>query len=280
MLLRDFLNILYIHASQGMDRANYFLSLINILMNISDDSDNPFHNLKHDTIERYFYKNEISKHNVRIVLSKADKHNFAKYINALKYNTKTSIDEAFKRIIIDFNSDDDLGYACADLLHNILSNICLKEQSSCTSDTSSHTVVTPEITPPANIPPFKLFYKSFGFDERDPLSLISDNTVIDLNEATNKFSLDSASNVIYRFKTNYNFDSEYAPDFTRKVILNFDIDNISLVGFTSLKKWDRESSVDTFVYEGTRLCTAWFCVLSTQSEKPCVQFLMIGDVYE
>ena len=280
MLLSEFLNTLYIYSDKDMDKASFFLFIVDTWINASDVSSNPFQNLKFDTIERYYNKTEISTQNAKRLLGKADMHSFAKYINGLSATNQSSIEKVFKKSIPDFDTDETLGHACADLFIEILSAISNKVQTPSLSDTSSHTVVTPAKEQPANTHLVKLFYQSFDSDEQSPSSLTSTNTVINLNENPNKFSQDSASNVIYRLKTTYNFDSEYAPDLSRKVILTFEINDISVVGFTSADKWIHKSHIDNFLYLTNRVCTAWFYVLSTQSEKTCVKFLMIGDSYD
>lgn len=134
MLFNEFANVLFKHYSGSFNRAEFLLDLFdNIIRDPSTPEEqilydngnlNPFDKLKVDTLERYVSGSlSISKRNANKVISLIDSDKFASYINQLNWNNQTKINEDFSDMIPNFNTDDNLGYACADLFIQILNDI-------------------------------------------------------------------------------------------------------------------------------------------------------------
>ena len=64
--------------------------------------------------------NQKKKHTIQILAS-TDK--FATYIDSLSWDAQDAIKTEFKQRIFNFNQDDALGYACADLFLQIMDDI-------------------------------------------------------------------------------------------------------------------------------------------------------------
>ena len=65
----------------------------------------------------------LSKRNVHKVISRKDTDKFADYINTINEHNQMAIEDEIKAMIPNFNPDEVLGYACADLFLQILDDI-------------------------------------------------------------------------------------------------------------------------------------------------------------
>lgn len=145
MLLSEFVNILYKYSEGGQKKADYFAFLFDTLMKISVESDNPFYDLQADTLDRYYNEKNIAKSKAHKARGMADIHKFAKHINSLSDSNQLAIEDEFKGLITDFNKDDNLGYACADLFLQILDEICDGTSTSCRFDKSQIADITKDV---------------------------------------------------------------------------------------------------------------------------------------
>ncbi|QPR67922.1 hypothetical protein I6G82_22580 [Lysinibacillus macroides] len=134
MLFSEFANILFKHSDNSYKSHEFFLSLFdNIMRNpqspeeimlSENDKYNPFSTLVPDSLNRLFKgTNPLNQKKVRKVISRKDTDKFAKYINGFNGHNQMAIEDEIKTMIPDFNSIDNLGYACADLFLQILNDI-------------------------------------------------------------------------------------------------------------------------------------------------------------
>lgn len=134
MLFSEFANIMYKHCGSSYKPHEYFLFLFDTIMRkpstpdeikkSADDKYNPFGKLVPDTLDRLFKgKNPLNQKKIHTVIERKDSDSFAKYVDSLSWENQRSIDAAFKARISDFNADDNLGYACADLFLQIMDDI-------------------------------------------------------------------------------------------------------------------------------------------------------------
>lgn len=141
MLFSEFADILYKHSGSSYKPYEYLLLLFDTVMqdpttpqdiqNFNDNKYNPFGTLAPDTLDRLFKgTNPLSPRKVHIARNYADTNKFAHFINSLSWESQRAIDEEFKKRILDFNVNDTLGYACADLFLQIMDDIYDKRETS------------------------------------------------------------------------------------------------------------------------------------------------------
>lgn len=134
MLFSEFANIMYKHCGSSYKPHEYFLFLFDTIMRkpstpdeikkSADDKYNPFGKLVPDTLDRLFKgTNPLNQKKIHTVIERKDSDNFAKYVDSLSWENQRAIDSEFKKRISDFNADDNLGYACADLFLQIMDDI-------------------------------------------------------------------------------------------------------------------------------------------------------------
>ena len=134
MLFSEFVNIMYKYCGKDYKPHEYFLLLFDTIMKdpetedekqkAEEDSYNPFSDLKPDTLDRLFHgTNPLNPKRVRAARTLSNTDKFAAYINDLSWDAQCAINDAFQRQIPGFNSEDNLGYACADLFLQIMDNI-------------------------------------------------------------------------------------------------------------------------------------------------------------
>lgn len=147
----EFANILFKHSDTAYKSHEFFLSLFDNIMRDpkspeevklhEDDKYNPFGTLVPDSLDRLFKgTNPLNQKKVHKVISRKDTDKFAKYINGYNEHNQIAIENEIKAIIPDFNSDDNLGYSCADLFLQILDDIYEGRESSTT--TASNNITT------------------------------------------------------------------------------------------------------------------------------------------
>lgn len=141
MLFSEFANILYKHSDTSYRPHEFFLSLFDNIMRgpqsveeikqSAENKYNPFDALAPDSLERFFKGTlPLSKRNVHKVISKKDLDKFANYISELNEHNQMAIEDEIKTMIPNFNPDEVLGYACADLFLQILDDIYEGRESS------------------------------------------------------------------------------------------------------------------------------------------------------
>ena len=163
MLFSEFANILFKHSDTSYKPYEFFLSLFDNIMRepqsaeeikLSEESKyNPFDSLAPDSLDRFFKGTlPLSKRNVHKVISRKDTDKFANYISKLNDHNQIAIEEEIKAMIPDFNSDEVLGYACADLFLQILDDIYEGRESSSISNSS------PSSSKLTSLPPRNIYY--------------------------------------------------------------------------------------------------------------------------
>jgi len=141
MLFSEFANILFKHSDTTYKPHEFFLFLFdNILKEPKSDEElklaendkyNPFGGLAPDTLDRLFRgKNPLNQKKIHKVISRQNTDKFAKFISKFNEHNQMAIEDEIKAIIPDFNFDDNLGYACADLFLQILDDIYEGRESS------------------------------------------------------------------------------------------------------------------------------------------------------
>ena len=134
MLFSEFANILYKHSDTSYKPHEFFLSLFDNIMRDPQSAEeikqsaenkyNPFDALAPDSLDRFLKGTlPLSKRNVHKVISKKDSDKFANYISELNDHNQMAIEDEIKAMIPNFNPDEVLGYACADLFLQILDDI-------------------------------------------------------------------------------------------------------------------------------------------------------------
>lgn len=168
MLFSEFANILYKRCGGSAAPHEYFLLLFEKIMRepktdqekkqAAADKYNPFASLKPDTLDRLFSgKNPLNPQKVRAVLTLSYTHNFAEYIKNQSGDAQLAIEADFKQRLSDFNSDDNLGYACADLFVQILSDIVDGNETS-SPVISSISPIPPQSNKPVTLPATSVYY--------------------------------------------------------------------------------------------------------------------------
>ncbi len=153
MLFCEFANILFKHSDTTYKPHEFFLSLFDNIMRdpkspeeikLSEENKyNPFDSLAPDSLDRFFKGTlPLSKRNVHKIISRKDTDKFANYINEYNDHNQIAIEEEIKTMIPDFNPDDVLGYACADLFLQILDDIYEGRESSSIVTLNSSTLPT------------------------------------------------------------------------------------------------------------------------------------------
>lgn len=148
MLFSEFANILFKHSDTSYKPHEFFLSLFDNIMRdpstpeekklSEDDKFNPFGDLKIDSLDRLFKgSNPINPKRVKKAISYKNTDKFAKYINGFNEHNQIAIEDEIKTKIPDFNSTDNLGYACADLFLQILNDIYEGRESSSAIDSGN-----------------------------------------------------------------------------------------------------------------------------------------------
>lgn len=156
MLFSEFANILFKHSDTTYEPHGFFLLLFDNIMRDpqspeevklhEDDKYNPFAHLKPDSLYRLFKgSNPLNPKSVKKAISRKNTDKFAKYINGYNEHNQIAIENEIKTMIPDFNSDDNLGYACADLFLQILDDIYEGRESS-SSTPSNYITTTSKLT--------------------------------------------------------------------------------------------------------------------------------------
>lgn len=134
MLFSEYAITLFNFKESGVEAHEFFLFLIDTLMKDSetdaenkefiDDKYNPYSSLTPDTYTRIINGQiPFAKTKARKIRGAADTDKFAKYINQLHWENQKAIETEFKTMLPSFNTDDDLGYSCADLFLQVLDDI-------------------------------------------------------------------------------------------------------------------------------------------------------------
>ena len=134
MLFSEFANIMYKYCGKDYKPHEYFLLLFDAIMKepetevdkrkATEDKYNPFARLKPDTLDRLFHgTNTLHQKKVHTARTLSDTDKFAAYVNGLSWDAQSAINVAFGQQIPGFNSEDNLGYACADLFLQIMDDI-------------------------------------------------------------------------------------------------------------------------------------------------------------
>lgn len=166
MLFSEFADIIYKRCGGTAEPHEFFLLLFENLMQNSEteegmqneeDSHNPFEKLQPDTLTRLFKgKNPISPKKARAVRALASTDKFATYIEGQSWDAQSAIDADFKQRIKNFNAEDNLGYACADLFLQIIDDIVDGNESS--SPALDNTSSQPLSDKPVTIPSSSVYY--------------------------------------------------------------------------------------------------------------------------
>jgi hypothetical protein len=141
MLFSEFANILFKHSDTEDKPYEFFLSLFDNIMRdpitpeenklSEDDKFNPFGGMAPDSLDRLFKgSNPLNPKRVKKVISYKNTDKFAKYINEFNEHNQIAIENEIKTMIPNFNSDENIGYACADLFLQILDDIFEGRESS------------------------------------------------------------------------------------------------------------------------------------------------------
>lgn len=134
MLFSEFADIMYKHCGSSYKPHEYFLCLFDSIMadpvtpedikKSAEDKYNPFGKLVPDTLDRLFKgTNPLNPKKVHFAINHVDSDKFARYIDTLGWESQRGIEEDFKKRLPDFNPDDNLPYACADLFLQIMDDI-------------------------------------------------------------------------------------------------------------------------------------------------------------
>jgi hypothetical protein len=122
MLFYEFAQIMYAHSGYESQKAIYISELFDHF--VSDSKYNLFSNLEIDTLSRHYNSNySISKDKIQKAFSHKDIHRFANYISLLSPSNQEGLEKSLSQEIPNFNPEESLGYACADLFSQILENI-------------------------------------------------------------------------------------------------------------------------------------------------------------
>ncbi|HFI0093603.1 TPA: ABC-three component system protein [Streptococcus suis] len=165
MLFSEFANTLYKHSDTSYKPHEFFLLLFDNIMREPQSAEeikqseenkyNPFDTLAPDSLDRFFKGTlPLSKRNVRKIISKKDSDKFANYINTLNEHNQMAIEDEIKTMLPDFNLDENLGYACADLFLQILDDVYEGRESS-SSNASNNPPSSSKLT---SIPPKTIYY--------------------------------------------------------------------------------------------------------------------------
>lgn len=165
MRFSEFANILYKHSDTSYKSHEFFLSLFDNIMRDPQSSEeiklstenkyNPFDSLAPDSLDRFFKGTlPLSKRNVQKVISRKDTDKFANYISKLNAHNQIAIEDEIKTMIPDFNPEEVLGYACADLFLQILDDIYEGRESS-SINVSHNSTSTSKL---ASLPPQTIYY--------------------------------------------------------------------------------------------------------------------------
>lgn len=172
MLFSEFAGILYNRFGGTAKADEYFLLLFNEIMQDPQTEDekkrfeegkyNPFDTLQSDTLVRLLNgTNPISQRKARIVRASTSTDKFAAYIESQNWDAQCAVSTDFKQRIVNFNSDDKLGYACADLFLQILDDIIEG------NETSSPIINNTESTSSPTNKPITIPSSSVYYDETD-----------------------------------------------------------------------------------------------------------------
>jgi len=105
-----------------------------------DDKINPFADMAPDSLDRLFKGyNPLNQKKVKKVISHQNISKFAKYINEFNEHNQIAIENEIKTIIPNFNIDENLGFACAELFLQILDDIYHNRESSGNINSSEKT---------------------------------------------------------------------------------------------------------------------------------------------
>lgn len=170
MLFSEFADIMYKHCGGSQKTHEYLLFLFDTIMRepetdaerkkYENDKYNPFASLKPDTLDRLFHgtnhMNQKKTHTAR-TLASTDK--FAAYIDSLSWDAQDAIETEFKKRILNFNQNDALGYACADLFLQIMDDIYEG------NETPSPILCIPNLTATSKLP--NIPAASVYYDDRD-----------------------------------------------------------------------------------------------------------------
>lgn len=166
MLFSEFANIIYKHSDTSYKPYEFFLSLFDNIMRDPQSVDeikqskenkyNPFDFLAPDSLDRFFKGTlPLSKRNVHKVISRKDTDKFADYINKFNDHNQIAIEDAIKAVVPNFNPDEVLGYACADLFLQILDDIYEGRESSSINVPNNATSSSSKL---ASLPPQTIYY--------------------------------------------------------------------------------------------------------------------------
>lgn len=158
MLFSEFANILFKHSDTTYKSHEFFLSLFDNIMRdpqspneiklSEEDKYNPFGSLMPDSLDRLFKgTNPLNQKKVHKVIGHKNIDKFAKYVNGFNEHNQMAIEDEIKTMIPDFNPNDNLGYACADLFLQILDDIYEGRES-------VSAIISGNATPPSKLTTF------------------------------------------------------------------------------------------------------------------------------
>lgn len=174
MFFSEFAQILYKHSAYTNYSGIFVIELFNHLLD--DEELNPFSELGESILEKYFRGNRnLPKKKIQLIYSHKDTYKFASYIDQLSVTNQLALEKEFQVIDSNFNSDDTLGYACADLFIELLDDI-LENQA------HSYKVQSTIPQPPFSKPTSSLLPVTVYYDSNDKKLHIGENK-IDVPEA-------------------------------------------------------------------------------------------------
>lgn len=162
MLFSEFANIIFKHSDSTYKSHEFFLLLFDNIMRDPRTTEeiklskegkyNPFDSLMPDSLDRLFKgTNPLNQKKVHKVISHKDTDKFAKYVNGFNEHNQMAIEDEIRTMITDFNPNDNLGYACADLFLQILDDIFEGRESSCA-------IISDNATKLTAFPPQTIYY--------------------------------------------------------------------------------------------------------------------------
>lgn len=129
MLFSEFAQIIYKHSGHSDFKGVFVSELFDYF--VDNESHNPFSELGEDMLSRCLQgTRSLSVVKVRKAFNYKDTYKFADYINTFSPSNQVSLEKELKEIIPDFNCEDNLGFACADLFLEVLNDLIDGEEHS------------------------------------------------------------------------------------------------------------------------------------------------------
>lgn len=170
MFFSEFAKILYKHSAYTNYSGLFVIELFNHLLD--DEELNPFIESGESTLEKYFRGNRnLPKKKTQLIYSHKDIYKFADYIDHLSPANQLALERDFQTIDPNFNSDDALGYACADLLIELLDDILEDQVHSYKPESTVSQPLPPKLNPSL------LTSSAVYYDSNDKKLHINENTI-------------------------------------------------------------------------------------------------------